>query len=307
MKRILTTTAILFLTAGLAYSQVGINTETPGSTLDVKGTFATNVATNNSTNFALDNDYFVAWNGTADGIATLPAALSGSANFKGRIYVIKNSSQTYSLTVKTSGSELIEEVSDKNTSSLSLGSGEALTIISTGSTTATGVTWQIISRPFATPAISIPGAISGVYEFLGSSVTPLVLNAGQTGVIPMNTATITLNKESTLLITYSALPVPVDVGLSTQGTINLKVDGVQQISSYFSATDGVPNTRLGNHSTSQKIVTLGAGTHDITLEAKCWVGKVRFNTNPVTFGYAGALSTDVNSMVSRVSVIAFNR
>jgi hypothetical protein len=169
----------------------------------------------------------------------------------------------------------------------------------TSDATGTG-TWQ-------SPAAA-PGALSGVYEVLGTGQQTMAANT--TADINGATITITLTKASTLLITYSALGLPTNSSAPTQGTINLMVDGTQQISSYYSGQDapngGSGSTQLGNYSTSQKVITLGPGSHTIKLQAKCWNNSTTFNVDPFAVGYHGSLASDVNSMKARISVIVFN-
>jgi hypothetical protein len=152
----------------------------------------------------------------------------------------------------------------------------------------------------------VAGAISGVHEFLGTN--QISVNAGSTTNVPMNKTQITLNSPSVLLITYSVLPLPTTANNPTQGSINLIVDGVKQISSYYSAWDA-PSVlvRLGNYSTAQKVIELPAGTHTISLSVKSWAGSVLVNTNPTANGYVGSLPDDAMAMSSRISIVVFNK
>src|SRR5688572_19353786 len=86
---------------------VGIGTTAPGSKLTVNGSFAANYNNITATTYAMQaSDYYVAWNGAAAGTITLPTALAaGSGNFGGRIYNIKNTSTSSSLTVAAGGAE----------------------------------------------------------------------------------------------------------------------------------------------------------------------------------------------------------
>lgn len=149
------------------------------------------------------------------------------------------------------------------------------------------------------------GAINGVYEFLGTNTINVA--AGNTAVVPMNGNSITLTKSSKALITYSLLPVPLNSGAPTQGSIDLMVDNVKTISSYYSAADAPSSLgRLGNYSTAQKIVNLSAGTHTIGLNLKSWYNTTTTNVNPGGGNYVGALANDTQAMVARITIIIFN-
>ncbi|NML69045.1 hypothetical protein HHL23_04465 [Chryseobacterium sp. RP-3-3] len=58
----------------------------------------------------------------------------------------------------------------------------------------------------------------------------------QTGKVGINTAHLTTGS-TTVLITYSALALPNAAGAPVQGSINLIVDGVKTISSYYASMD----------------------------------------------------------------------
>jgi len=133
--------AILFAFAFSAQSQnVGINTSTPGSTLHIEGSFAAKYNSISSSSYTLlSTDHFVQYSGNSNGTFTLPAAIVGTGNFKGREYVIKNYS-SYSLTVAANGSELID-----GSSSVTVVAFGFLHIISNGSSGST-TTWNVIAN-----------------------------------------------------------------------------------------------------------------------------------------------------------------
>lgn len=148
------------------------------------------------------------------------------------------------------------------------------------------------------------GAIDGVYEFLGTN--QIDISANTTTAVPMNGNSFTLHKSGKVLITYSLLPLPATLGQPVQGSIDLIVDNVKTISSYYSATDAPSSLgRLGNYSTAQKIMSLAAGNHTIGLNVKSWFNTTRTNMNPYPV-YAGSTSNDTQAMVARITVIIFN-
>lgn len=154
-------------------------------------------------------------------------------------------------------------------------------------------------------ATSAPGAIDGVYEFLGTS--QINVPSGTTTKVPMNGSSFTLNKPGKVLITYSLLPLPANAGQPVQGSIDLIIDNNKTISSYYSASDAPSGLgRLGNYSTAQKIASLAAGTHTIGLNLKSWYNTTMTNVNPVTVGYNGSTASDSQAMIARITVIVFN-
>lgn len=115
----------------------GINTKDSGSNLTVNGSFATNykIVTGDYNMDVLD--YYIAYNGSANGTISLPSALSG--NYKGRIYSIKNTSN-FALTVVANGTEMIDGIAD--ISSVIIPPGYCAKLISKGTTT--GSTWELL-------------------------------------------------------------------------------------------------------------------------------------------------------------------
>ncbi len=124
-----------------AYSQqnVGIGTNNPGSKLQVSGSLAAGWANQTTTPYSLGtNDYYDAWSGTANGTFNLPAAINGAGNFVGRIYILKNATSAYTLTIQANGSEKID-----GASSISVQPGNSVTLISNGSNGAV-TTWNVV-------------------------------------------------------------------------------------------------------------------------------------------------------------------
>ena len=139
------TLTVFFLTCGSLYAQTGntgVGTTTPGSKLTVNGSCAATYKNITATTYTLlASDYYLAWNGSSAGTITLPAAISGSGNFSGRVYHIKNTSTGSSLTVAANGSELIDDQSGAGIASTILPAGYYAMFVSKGTTSST--TWEV--------------------------------------------------------------------------------------------------------------------------------------------------------------------
>jgi len=124
-----------------AQTNTGVGTITPGSKLTVNGSFAATyrIESGSSANIG-PNDFYVAYNGLANGTLTLPTAISGAGNFLGRVYHIKNTS-TSSLSVNASGGELIDNQSGSGVASINIPAGFYAMLISKG--TVSGTTWEV--------------------------------------------------------------------------------------------------------------------------------------------------------------------
>ncbi|MGJ1198797.1 hypothetical protein ACR777_21155 [Sphingobacterium spiritivorum] len=168
----------------------GINTKNTGNSLTANGSFA-GIYKTVAANTALSiTDYYTAYNGSSAGIITLPAAISGTGNFKGRIYYIKNTSNS-ALTVAASGAELIEGAPD--ISSVIVPPGYYVKLISKGTTT--GSTWaflmlvngktddiiQVSGNPYAVPQ---GGPATEGFSVNSSSYT-VVNNSSSTFTLPV--------------------------------------------------------------------------------------------------------------------------
>lgn len=133
-------------------SNVGIDTPNPGSKLTVNGSFAAayRAVTGNYTMTV--NDYYLVSNSAANSTVTLPAAQVGSGNFKGRLYEIKNTHTTSTLTVAANGTELIDDVGATGLASISIAPGDGVLLVNNGNTA--GTTWEVVSFHSATPTKS---------------------------------------------------------------------------------------------------------------------------------------------------------
>ena len=146
---------------------VGIGNVTPNSTLTVNGSFSAGTTSVSTTAYTiLATDFLIAWSGTADGTATLPAAGTGNASIKGRMYIVKNSTANFLYTVTPATGETID-----GQATCVVGPNCQVILQSTGA--ASGLTWQILTMSCQS-LVQIP-VWSGR---LTSDVTPAVNGSG---------------------------------------------------------------------------------------------------------------------------------
>lgn len=94
----------------LLFSQVGIKTVTPSSTLDIKGSIEGNFREITSTETLNATDYHVSFSGTSNSVLNLPTKSSTddtTADFRGRKYYIKNNSVANVLTLTAATGETL--------------------------------------------------------------------------------------------------------------------------------------------------------------------------------------------------------
>ena len=182
VQRICKTAIILtgfFLACSSMYAQTGntgIGTTTPGSNLTVNGSFAATYKNVTVTTYTLlASDYYLAWNGSSAGTVTLPAAISGSGNFSGRVYHIKNTSTSNSLTVAANGSELMDDQSGPGVASITLPAGYYAMFISKGTTSS--VTWEV-----AIVGSSVTSFANNWTSYTGTLVNPFTGSTGASGL-----------------------------------------------------------------------------------------------------------------------------
>ena len=157
----------------------GVGTTSPGSKLTVNGSFAAPYTTVTASGAVGANDFYLAYNGSANGTLTLPAAISGSGNFVGRMYHFKNTG-TATLTVAANGAELIDNQSGAGVPSVSVPVGYYAFFISKGTTT--GTTWELV---LLSSSNSVPPAAS-IYPFSAVATTTRQTCNATTGPYVLN-------------------------------------------------------------------------------------------------------------------------
>ncbi len=159
---------------GKADGYLGVGNATPASSLSVNGSFAGGYSKITATTYALTAaDFSILWDGTATGTITLPAAVSGAGNFKGRIYQLRNiSAGGFGVNITAAGSEQIGTVN-----TLTLTSGGSMTLVSTGLTS--GSTWEILQQ--TSPAGIFAGALTTGYDLTGVASVTANIGVGSGG------------------------------------------------------------------------------------------------------------------------------
>jgi len=145
-----------------SFSQVGIGTTSPNSTLDVRGSISTNYRTFTTSSTAAITDNVLVFTGSSAATLTLPSA----ASISGRTYLIKNASLTGPipvLTIATTSSQTIDGLTSWTLNALY----QTITVVSNGSN------WHIMSDLPSSSAVSWSQTgnanINPSINFLGTS------------------------------------------------------------------------------------------------------------------------------------------
>lgn len=174
---------------------VGINTVTPGSTLEINGSFSAQYRLISADYNMGITDYYVAYNGSSVGVITLPAATvayPAQGHIKGRVYYIKNTG-TSNLTITANGSELIDNQTGLPVSSIGLGQGWFVMLISNGATGGVA-TWEAIVINPTTSINTIIGMSTNSTYNLPSTAN---FNSGIPQVLPFTAGEVQINQGST--------------------------------------------------------------------------------------------------------------
>lgn len=128
---------MLLLASFLGYSQVGVNTSTPSSTLDIAWSIEGNYKEITASSYTvLNNDYHLSFSGTSASTFTLPSVSTAddTANdFRGRKYFIKNNSTTSNLVINpASGGNLRIGGASGNVSTVTINPGSFALITANG-------------------------------------------------------------------------------------------------------------------------------------------------------------------------------
>lgn len=279
--------SISSLSVSAQTGNVGVGTASPGSKLTVNGSLAASYRSETSTSGAIGaNDYYVVWNGAANGTLTLPAAITGAGNFKGRLYFIKNTTTSTYLNLAANGSEQID-----GNPSITLPPGYAVNLVNTGATT--GTTWEVIAFVSTTiPQFRTNSAVSNTGTISLTGQDPVAK------VIPGLTLTVNNPTGQTLNYLINS-NIAMDGGLATPQNaaanmfahiiVYIFIDGVA--TSFASYMECEP-ARVGQEGSSNFIggvngsAALTPGNH--TIEIRYVVAAVGNVSGALTFSQAGS-------------------
>lgn len=209
--------AIVFAQVG----NTGVNTANPGSTIDINGSVAANYNAVSTASYNLNSsDFHVSYNGTSDAVFSLPSAINGVGNFKGRIYRIKNNT-SFTITVNPAAPETIN-----GNTSIAIPANQGLQLINTGLTGANS-TWEILSTGASSVTASNGLTLSGTDVKLGGTLSQPtdIITAGNN---------LSINGTGKVLVGTNTLPtgganakVVIDNG-ATNGALQIK-DGTEKL------------------------------------------------------------------------------
>ncbi|MDP9961167.1 hypothetical protein [Chryseobacterium lathyri] len=190
--KLLLLVSILFLSVNV-HSQVGINTPTPSSTLDIKGSVEGNFREITGTGTLDNQDYHVSFSGISDAVLNLPAKSatdSTPADFRGRKYYIKNNSTANNLTLTAAAGQVIRSggtAAANNTFIMQPGKYAVLTASGTNGwdldvvvASVAANNWELVSTDAngATGAVTIPTGTA--FTTLSSGRVTVTIPSGYT-------------------------------------------------------------------------------------------------------------------------------
>lgn len=278
-----TTTPAKLIVTGTG--NTGIGTADPGSTMTINGSLAGRyrIETNTTANIS-GTDYYVAYNGSANGTLTLPAAISGSGNYLGRVYHIKNTS-LFSLTVAANGSEQLDNQTGAGVASITVQPGFAVMIISKGTTS--GTTWEVVRTGSPTQGVESARIVFGASSVSNASATA-TLNIASTSFNTIANSTVGATTVSLPAGMYRAT-LTISGGFSTGVGSNVATARVNTNGSLYQTVGGY--TTSGNNACtfggSCIFLLSSAGTVSFAYFAQVNAG----NTFTVTTGSSSTVAT----------------
>jgi hypothetical protein len=142
----------------LAGGNVGIGSTNPQSTLEVNGSLAGNYRsiTASGTTLLTATDSYVSYNGTGNGVLTLPTG----QNVKGRMMTIKNNTVGQTLTLNATGGQIINSSTTNGNTGVNIPGGQSVQVITNGS--AGTSTYDIVDFSSATVSPALVSASNGL-------------------------------------------------------------------------------------------------------------------------------------------------
>lgn len=234
-----------------SYSQIGIGTVSPNSTLDIRGSLALNYRAFTGNTSAGISDNTLVFTGTSATTLTLPDA----ASITGRSYWIKNaSSNSSTLTIATTSSQTIEGLTTWTLTQ----QNKSLYLVSNGTN------WYITSE-------STPGSGSGTAWIYGGNNVVSVQNIGTTSnfalpLITNNTERMRISNVGNVAIGTSSFngsnPEKFLVDAGSTSSFNV-ISGKGSIDNYLQLN--IQNNNSGTSASSDVVATANNGNETINF------------------------------------------
>jgi hypothetical protein len=283
---------VILITIGILSelsAQTGIGTSSPLSTLHNTGSFAGNYKANPGVNYTLGDDYVVDYtDNVANTVYTLPSIPEGTpTNRNGRIYIIRNGSATNTLTIKASGSELIQ-LGTTSSNTFTLEVGRSIIIVRNSLPVGSNTTWNIIDQSLLTPPTFT--VVKKFYRSPSIVTNTITLNSSTT-----NTATaVTLNKLSTGSSSDKAL---LDNNFTLTKPKSVTISFTAATDDISSASGGTPYVYyyLEIYNTATNTVVAGTG------ESTMFATKIQMSGGwPASFTFSGKVDIPAGTYNARL-------
>ena len=248
MKNLFSVFVSLVLTA-TSFSQVGVGTTTPNSTLDVRGSISANYRSFAGNTSAAITDNTLVFTGVSAATLTLPDA----ATIEGRYYWIKNGSANSStLTIATTSAQTIDGLASWALTQ----QNKVLNLFSNGSN------WFIASE-------SLPGSGIGTAWIYGGNSVPSMQNIGTTNnyslpILTNNVERMRITNSGNVGIGTSSFngsnPEKLLVDAGATSSFNV-ISGKGTIDNYLQLN--IQNNSSGNNASSDLVATANNGNETV--------------------------------------------
>ncbi|SEW47762.1 hypothetical protein SAMN05421841_3616 [Chryseobacterium wanjuense] len=213
-KFLLTLTLPFFGIVSAQSGNIGLNTANPGSTLDINGSLAAQYKTVSASTYAMtSSDFYIAYTGTTNSVFTLPTAIAGVGNFKGRMYTVKNNT-AFTVTINSAAPETIN-----GSAGITVPAGQSVELISTGLTGAVSA-WELSgfrssAFPLTTASnglnavgtdVRLGGTLSQATDIATAGNNLIVSGTGNVGIgsVAAPVSKLEVNGSSTNAVSYNA-------------------------------------------------------------------------------------------------------
>lgn len=258
----------VILSSFIGFSQIGVGTTTPHSTLDIRGSLSTNYRSFTTTTTATINDHVLTFTGTGATTITIPSA----AGIAGRSYLVKNASTsgpTPALTIATTSSQTIDGITswvldEANESVLLVSNGSNWDIGSQTLPTGSGTNWSQGGNSVA--SLRTLGTLSNYdLPFITNNTEKMRLTS--TGRLGIGTSTFNGTNPEKLLV---------DAGTTTSFNV---ISGKGSINNYLQLN--IQNTSTGTAASSDLVATADNGSETLNF--------VDLGINSSTYSSSGIL------------------